>query len=84
MVLAAMRRANALVETALLVGDTPHDVEAAEQAGIGAIALPCGGYWSDADLAGAVEIPDDPGALLTRLRAAGFSTPAGGANREPI
>jgi HAD superfamily hydrolase (TIGR01509 family) len=69
---AAIRRADAQAESTLLVGDTPYDIDAARQAEIRAIALRCGGYWSDAGLAGAVEILDDPAALLTHLRAAGL------------
>jgi len=43
-------------------------VEAARRAGIDAVALRCGGYWSDGDLRGAVEIFDDPAALLAHWR----------------
>lgn len=62
-VLAAMA-ADARAEPTVMVGDTPYDIEAASRAGIEIIALRCGGHWSDADLAGAREIYDDPAALL--------------------
>jgi HAD superfamily hydrolase (TIGR01509 family) len=65
---AALARSRARPELTLMVGDTPYDVEAADRAGIGAIALRCGGYWSDSSLWGALEIFDDPDALLARLR----------------
>ena len=63
-VMAALARADARPEDTVMVGDTPYDIEAAHRAGIAVIALRCGGYWTDADLAGAIEIYDDPAALL--------------------
>lgn len=50
----------------LVVGDTPWDMEAARRAGIGAIAVRCGGFPED-DLrqAGALGIFDGPSDLLT-------------------
>jgi len=70
-------------ERTVVVGDTVWDVEAAERAGLPAIAVLCGGI-SRAELveAGAVEVHDDPAALLdaldrSRLGAPG-SDPAGG------
>ena len=62
-VLAAMARAHARPESTVMVGDTPYDIEAAARAGIPAIALRCGGHWTDADLQGAIHIFDDPAAL---------------------
>jgi HAD superfamily hydrolase (TIGR01509 family) len=50
---------------AVMVGDTPYDLEAAARARIPAIAVRCGG-WADADLAGARAIYDDPADLLAR------------------
>jgi HAD superfamily hydrolase (TIGR01509 family) len=50
---------------AVMVGDTPYDVEAAARARVPTIALRCGG-WADADLAGARAIYDDPADLLAR------------------
>jgi HAD superfamily hydrolase (TIGR01509 family) len=63
-VLAARALAGSPAERTLMIGDTPYDLEAARGAGIGAIALRCGGYWSDADLTGAILVLDDPSALL--------------------
>ena len=63
-VIAALKRADARPEFTVMVGDTPYDIEAAHRTGIAAIALRCGGYWKDADLAGAISIYDDPAALL--------------------
>ena len=61
---AALARSWARPEQTLLVGDTPYDIEAADRAGIGAIAVRCGGYWPDSSLSGALKIVDDPQALL--------------------
>jgi HAD superfamily hydrolase (TIGR01509 family) len=52
-------------EAAIMLGDTPYDVESARRAGVGIIAVRCGG-WGDADLAGALAIYDDPADLLAR------------------
>ena len=60
---AALRRASARAEDAVMIGDTPYDVEAARRATIPCIALRSGGYWSDDDLDGAVVILDDPALL---------------------
>jgi HAD superfamily hydrolase (TIGR01509 family) len=64
---AAMQQSNASAETTVMIGDTPYDVEAARRAGIPIIALRCGGYWTDADLAGAASILDDPAELRKHL-----------------
>ena len=61
---AALARSWGRPEQTMLVGDTPYDIEAADRAGIGAIALRCGGYWPDSSLSGAQKIFDDPQALL--------------------
>ena len=67
-VLAALARAEARPESTVMVGDTPYDIEAAHRAGVAAIALRCGGHWTDAELHGAIEIVDDPAALLAWWR----------------
>ena len=61
---AALKRAGASADRTIMIGDTPFDIEAARRAGVATIALRCGGYWSDADLHGAVAIVDDPAELL--------------------
>ena len=50
-------------EEAVMLGDTPYDIEAAKKAGVDTVALRCGG-WKDEDLAGAIAIYDDPADLL--------------------
>ena len=63
---AALKQAGARPAEAVMVGDTPYDIEAATRAGVRVIALRCGG-WSDADLKGAVAIHDGPADLLAHL-----------------
>jgi HAD superfamily hydrolase (TIGR01549 family) len=66
---AALRRAGAAADESVMIGDTPYDLEASKRAGVSAIVLRCGGYWSDDDLHGAAAILDDPAALVDYLRA---------------
>jgi beta-phosphoglucomutase-like phosphatase (HAD superfamily) len=42
-----------------LIGDSPYDIKAGAQVGVAVVAVQCGGF-SDAELAGAEEIFDDP------------------------
>ncbi|MDQ3033646.1 MAG: HAD family hydrolase [Myxococcota bacterium] len=62
---AALKRARLAAERAVMLGDTPYDVEAATRAGVAIIAVRCGG-WDDASLEGALAIYDDPADLLAR------------------
>lgn len=66
---AALQRAGVQPVEAMMVGDTPYDVEAARAAGVDTIALRCGGWWDDAALAGAVALYDDPAALVRAWQA---------------
>lgn len=63
---AALHRARARPERAVLIGDTPYDLEAAQHAGVAFIGFRCGG-WSDGDLRGARAIYDDPADMLAHL-----------------
>src|SRR5687768_7058582 len=65
-ILAALKRAKASPGQAVLIGDTPYDVEAARRAGVTAIGFRSGG-WSDGDLEGAIAIYDGPWDLLARI-----------------
>ena len=65
-VLAALQRARAKAGDAIMIGDTPYDVEAGARAGVRVLAFRCGG-WSDADLGGAAAVYDGPWELLARL-----------------
>jgi len=60
---AALHRLRARPEDAIMVGDTPYDVEAAKRAGVRSVAFRCGG-WGDSDLAGAIAIYDGPENML--------------------
>ncbi len=62
-VAAALARAKVDAGDALMLGDTPYDVEAAARAGVGAVAVRSGG-WDDAALAGARAIYADVSELL--------------------
>jgi len=65
-VAAALKKSKATADRAVMIGDTPYDIEAARGAGVATIALRCGG-WSDEKLEGAIAIYDDPKELLERL-----------------
>ena len=58
-ILAAMRSAGCRPDEAIMLGDTPYDVQAATRANVRTIALRCGG-WADAQLTGAIAIYDSP------------------------
>ena len=64
-VVAALKRTGCDPGSAVMLGDTPYDVEAALGAGIRIVGLECGG-WGKADLAGASEVYVDPADLLAR------------------
>jgi HAD superfamily hydrolase (TIGR01509 family) len=61
---AALEQAQAAPEEAVMLGDTPYDVESAGRAGVPCVALRCGGWWTDADFRDAAAIYDDPQNLL--------------------
>ena len=63
---AALKRAKASAGEAIMIGDTPYDVEAATRAGVKVIGFRSGG-WSDGDLEGAIAIYDGPWDLLERF-----------------
>ena len=61
---AALKRAGSRASRTWMIGDTPYDIEAAGRAGVGTIALRCGGHWSDVELRSAIAIFNDPETLL--------------------
>lgn len=67
-VLAALQRLGVSPEDAVMIGDTPYDIQSAHKAGVHVIALRCGG-WQDEELAGALAIYDDPADLLAHYAA---------------
>lgn len=62
----ALRALGVTASSAIAVGATPHDIAAAQRAGVSAIALRCGG-WDDHELAGAAAVYQDPAELLSRF-----------------
>jgi len=74
---AALRKAGVTPAQAVLVGDTPHDIEAARAAQVDTIALRCGGCWSDDALSGAVAVYDHPDDLLRHLGSSPLGQGAG-------
>jgi len=70
-VTAALDRAEVAADEALMLGDTPYDVEAAMPVGVGTVALRSGG-WDDTALAGAIAIYADARDLLQRYEQSPF------------
>jgi HAD superfamily hydrolase (TIGR01509 family) len=62
---AALERAGVHPGSALLLGDTPYDIEAARHAGVRCVALTCGGWQREA-LGGAAALYADPTDVLAR------------------
>jgi HAD superfamily hydrolase (TIGR01509 family) len=69
---AALAQADLAPFEAILLGDTPYDVEAAAQAGVDTVALRCGGFTA-AQLAGALALYRDPADLCARYDASPFA-----------
>ena len=65
---AAIDESGVPASKAVMIGDTPYDVEAATRAGVRAIAFRSGG-WDDASLKGAAQIYDGPADLLAHYDA---------------
>jgi HAD superfamily hydrolase (TIGR01509 family) len=63
---AALERAGVGPQDAIMIGDTPYDIQAASRAGVRTIAFRSGG-WDDADLRGAIAIYDGPWDLVQQL-----------------
>lgn len=61
----ALRQAQAAPEEAVLLGDTPYDLEAARRAGVPMIGVRSGG-WDEKGLEGAIAVYDHPLDLLER------------------
>jgi HAD superfamily hydrolase (TIGR01509 family) len=70
---AALREAGVERTDAIMLGDTPYDVEAALRAGIGVVALECGG-WPREKLTGAAAVFRDPVDLLVHYDSSPFAT----------
>jgi HAD superfamily hydrolase (TIGR01509 family) len=62
---AALKQSGVPAHQAVMIGDTPYDVEAARRTGVAIIGLECGGWKAD-ELDGAAEVYADPRDLLHR------------------
>jgi len=70
---AALERAGRVApSSALMVGDTPYDVEAASRAGVRTVGVRSGG-WDDAALRGAVAVFADVADIVARFDASPFA-----------
>ena len=69
---AAMKRTGCAPGHAVLIGDTPYDIEAARRAGLFVVAFECGG-WSRGELGDADEVYRDPEDLLGRYDTSVFA-----------
>lgn len=63
---AALAKLGLPASQAVMIGDTPYDIEAAARVGVPTIAFRSGG-WPDAGLTGAVAVYDDAADLLRQL-----------------
>jgi HAD superfamily hydrolase (TIGR01509 family) len=68
----ALRKADCSPGEAVMLGDTPYDVQAAGKAGVPTVALRSGGH-SDAALSGALAIYDDVADLLANFDSSVFA-----------
>ena len=73
---AALKAAGIDASQAIMLGDTPYDVEAARRAGVDTVGLESGG-WKAAELSGAVAVYTDVAALLRDFDASPFARLAG-------
>ena len=62
---AALARGRVQPSEAIMIGDTPYDIGAAQRAGVAIIAFLSGGWGAD-ELRGAIELYDGPADLLAR------------------
>jgi HAD superfamily hydrolase (TIGR01509 family) len=69
---AALGKARTNPAGALLLGDTPYDIEAARHAGVRTVALTCGGWQRDT-LGGARAVYASPSDLLARYDSSPFA-----------
>ncbi len=64
-VMAALATLNVPANEAVMIGDSPHDIDSAGKCGVGVIAVRCGGS-TDEELEGAIAIYDDPAELAAK------------------
>jgi phosphoglycolate phosphatase-like HAD superfamily hydrolase len=69
---AALQRSGASAGQAIMLGDTPYDVEAARRAGIAIVGVESGG-WGPDDLLGAVEVHPGAAAICANYDESAFA-----------
>ncbi|HMI86862.1 MAG TPA: HAD family hydrolase [Polyangiaceae bacterium] len=69
---AALHKARCRAAAAIMLGDTPYDIDAANGASVRAVALRAGG-WPDEKLRGAIAIYDNPESLLAQYDSSPFA-----------
>jgi HAD superfamily hydrolase (TIGR01509 family) len=79
-VTAALEQVKAEPADAIMLGDTPYDVQAALKAGVAIVALECGG-WSREELKGAAAVYADAADLLANYDSSPFAALRSG---EPV
>ena len=72
LVVLGLARAEVAAGEAVVVGDTPHDVEAARRAGVAAVAFRSAGF-RDADFEGALAVYEGPSDLASHLETSPFA-----------
>lgn len=70
---AALKKSGVRPEEAIMVGDTPYDVEAATRAGVKCVAFECG-CWTKSQLGDAVACYKDAADLLKNFESSPFRT----------
>lgn len=80
---AVLERIGRRPEEAVMLGDTPYDVEAAGRAGVQTVAVRCGG-WDAGELDGAIAVYDDPADILGNYERSVFAGEAAGATERPV
>lgn len=68
----ALRKSGARAENAIMLGDTPYDIEAALRTSVRVVALRCGG-WAHDQLSGATAVFDDPRDVLNHYAESPFA-----------
>lgn len=71
-IMAALRKGRLSPGQAIMLGDTPYDVEAATRASVGTVAVLSGGWDADA-LTGAIAIYDHPADIVAHFTASPFA-----------
>ncbi|MCU0533615.1 MAG: HAD family hydrolase [Hydrococcus sp. Prado102] len=70
---AALNKSDMQPQQAIMLGDTPYDIESANKAGVEVIAFRCGGF-DDNQLKDAIAIYDDPADLLANYERSPLSS----------